>query len=177
MRLPCEVAAGTTAVQELLLHPLVASETTGAVVAEAAQHLDTRQALALLRYLAAWLAHHGQLLAGWLHPVGRQRRGRGAAPRPQRGAATDGRGRDCGPLSGSDGCSSRYPRPYRAAFKVSACVLPTGETLPCCFHPNALTTPGGGRGQPRMLAAICGTVIFWSSQKRDSLASKIWCFI
>lgn len=80
--------------QELLLHPLVASETTATVVAEAAQHLDARQALALLRYLAGWLTHHSQLLAGWLHPVGRQRRGRPSAPRPQRGAATDTRGRD-----------------------------------------------------------------------------------
>lgn len=56
-------------VQELLLHPLVASSTSDTVVAEAAQQLDGQQAVALLRYLAAWLTHHSQLLAGWLHPA------------------------------------------------------------------------------------------------------------
>ena len=155
VRLTCLAAPGTTAVQELLLHPLVASETTAAVVAEAAQQLDTRQALALLRYLAAWLAHHGQLLAGWLHPVGRQRRGRGAAPRPQRGAATAG-GRDGGPPSFGGGCASRYLRPLCTAFKAFAPRAFCGQEHLALLHPPRCSSyPSAGEGAGRCEPACC----------------------
>ena len=48
-------------VQELCLHPVVAAGVDPVVVLEAAQALAPRQALALLRYLAAWLRLHDQV--------------------------------------------------------------------------------------------------------------------
>lgn len=61
--------------QELCLHPLVAASVDPVVVLEAVQGLAPRQALALLRYLGAWLRLHGQVLGGWLHPPRRRRAG------------------------------------------------------------------------------------------------------
>jgi hypothetical protein len=47
--------------QELCLAPVVAAGVDPVVVLEAAQSLAPRQALALLRYLAAWLRLHDQV--------------------------------------------------------------------------------------------------------------------
>ena len=47
--------------QELCLAPVVAAGVDPVVVLEATQSLAPRQALALLRYLAAWLRLHGQV--------------------------------------------------------------------------------------------------------------------
>ena len=61
--------------QEVCLHPLVAGRVDATVILEAVRTLSPRQALALLRYLAACLRLHAELLGGWMHPPGRRRRG------------------------------------------------------------------------------------------------------
>lgn len=54
--------------QELCLAPVVAAGVDPVVVLEAAQSLAPRQALALLRYLAAWLRLHDQVPLTFVNP-------------------------------------------------------------------------------------------------------------